>query len=70
MLIPSYGIEAAAWVTLATELVVVSLSTVTVLRRIEMRLSPAPDRPRPLAAALAALGRLGAAPGRRRRDRS
>jgi O-antigen/teichoic acid export membrane protein len=39
VLIPSYGIEAAAWVTLATEVVVVSLSTLTVLRRIEMRLS-------------------------------
>jgi O-antigen/teichoic acid export membrane protein len=38
-LIPSYGIEAAAWVTLATEVVVVSLSTAMVLRRIEMRLS-------------------------------
>jgi O-antigen/teichoic acid export membrane protein len=38
-LIPSYGIEAAAWVTLATELIVVSLSTAMVLRRIEMRLS-------------------------------
>jgi len=38
-LIPRYGIEAAAWVTLATELVVVSLSTAMVLRRIEMRLS-------------------------------
>jgi O-antigen/teichoic acid export membrane protein len=39
VLIPAYGIEAAAWVTLATEVVVVSLSTVMVLRRIEMRLS-------------------------------
>jgi O-antigen/teichoic acid export membrane protein len=38
-LIPSYGIEAAAWVTLGTEVLVVSLSTVMVLRRIEMRLS-------------------------------
>jgi O-antigen/teichoic acid export membrane protein len=38
-LIPSYGIEAAAWVTLGTEVVVVSLSLVMVLRRIEMRLS-------------------------------
>jgi O-antigen/teichoic acid export membrane protein len=38
-LIPSYGIEAAAWVTLATEVVVVSLSTAMVLRKIEMRLS-------------------------------
>lgn len=38
-LIPSYGIEAAAWVTLGTEIVVVALSTAMVLRRIEMRLS-------------------------------
>ncbi len=38
-LIPSYGIEAAAWVTLGTEVIVVSLSTAMVLRRIEMRLS-------------------------------
>jgi O-antigen/teichoic acid export membrane protein len=39
VLIPEYGIEAAAWVTLATEVIVVSLSTAMVLRRIEMRLS-------------------------------
>jgi O-antigen/teichoic acid export membrane protein len=39
VLIPEYGIEAAAWVTLGTELVVVSLATAMVLRRIEMRLS-------------------------------
>lgn len=39
VLIPRYGIEAAAWVTLATEVIVVSLSTAMVLRRIEMRLS-------------------------------
>src|SRR5689334_22631279 len=39
VLIPEYGIEAAAWVTLATEVVVVTLSTIMVLRRIEMRLS-------------------------------
>jgi O-antigen/teichoic acid export membrane protein len=38
-LIPKYGIEAAAWVTLGTEIVVVALSTAMVLRRIEMRLS-------------------------------
>ena len=38
-LIPSYGIEAAAWITLATEVVVVSLSLLMVLRKIEMRLS-------------------------------
>jgi O-antigen/teichoic acid export membrane protein len=39
VLIPEYGIEAAAWITLATEVIVVSLSLVTVLRKIEMRLS-------------------------------
>jgi O-antigen/teichoic acid export membrane protein len=39
VLIPEYGIEAAAWVTLGTEVVVVALSTAMVLRRIEMRLS-------------------------------
>lgn len=39
VLIPRYGIEAAAWVTLVTEIVVVSLSTAMVLRKIEMRLS-------------------------------
>lgn len=39
VLIPRYGIEAAAWVTLATEVVVVSLATAMVLRRMEMRLS-------------------------------
>lgn len=39
VLIPEYGIEAAAWVTLATEVVVVALATAMVLRRIEMRLS-------------------------------
>jgi O-antigen/teichoic acid export membrane protein len=39
VLIPEFGIEAAAWITLLTELVVVSLSLVMVLRRIEMRLS-------------------------------
>lgn len=39
LLIPELGIEAAAWITLLTELVVVSLSLAMVLRRIEMRLS-------------------------------
>jgi O-antigen/teichoic acid export membrane protein len=39
VLIPRYGIEAAAWITLLTEVLVVSLSLVTVLRTIEMRLS-------------------------------
>jgi O-antigen/teichoic acid export membrane protein len=38
-LIPKYGIAAAAWVTLATELVVVSFSLLAVLQRIEMRLA-------------------------------
>lgn len=37
--IPVYGFVAAAWVTLATEVIVVSLTLVTVLRKIEMRLS-------------------------------
>jgi O-antigen/teichoic acid export membrane protein len=37
--IPVYGFQAAAWVTLATELVVVSITLVAVLRKIEMRLS-------------------------------
>jgi O-antigen/teichoic acid export membrane protein len=39
VLIPEYGIEAAAWVTLLTEVIVVSLSLAMVLRRIELRLS-------------------------------
>ncbi|HET6998424.1 MAG TPA: flippase [Solirubrobacterales bacterium] len=39
ILIPKYGIEAAAWVTLLTEVVVVSLSLWMVLRKIELRLS-------------------------------
>jgi O-antigen/teichoic acid export membrane protein len=39
ILIPVYGFKAAAWVTLATELVVVSITLVAVLRKIEMRLS-------------------------------
>jgi len=39
LLIPEFGIEAAAWITLLTELVVVSLSLAMVLRRIELRLS-------------------------------
>lgn len=56
ILIPSHGIEAAAWVTLATEIVVVSLSTAMVLRRIEMRLSL-----RRLALALAAAAAAGLA---------
>jgi O-antigen/teichoic acid export membrane protein len=39
ILIPVYGFQAAAWVTLATELIVVSITLVAVLRKIEMRLS-------------------------------
>jgi O-antigen/teichoic acid export membrane protein len=39
VLIPEFGIEAAAWVTLLTEIVVVSLSLAMVLRKIELRLS-------------------------------
>lgn len=39
LLIPEYGIAAAAWVTLATEVVVVSLALLAVLRKIEMRLA-------------------------------
>jgi O-antigen/teichoic acid export membrane protein len=38
ILIPSYGMHAAAWVTLATEILVVGLSLRAVLRRIEMSL--------------------------------
>lgn len=37
-LIPEFGIEAAAWITLLTEVVVVALSLGIVLRRIRMRL--------------------------------
>lgn len=39
LIIPSLGIEAAAWITLLTEVAVVSLTLAMVLRRIEMRLS-------------------------------
>jgi len=39
LLIPRYGIKAAAWITLLTELVVVSFALAAVLRRIEMRLA-------------------------------
>jgi O-antigen/teichoic acid export membrane protein len=55
LLIPEYGIEAAAWVTLLTEVIVVSLSTAMVLRRIELRLSLLRIGLALLAAALAAL---------------
>ncbi len=40
ILIPTYGMHAAAWVTLATEILVVGLSLRAVLRRIGMRLDP------------------------------
>jgi O-antigen/teichoic acid export membrane protein len=56
VLIPEYGIEAAAWVTLLTELLVVSLSLAMVLRRIELRLSL-----RRIALALVAAGLAGLA---------
>jgi O-antigen/teichoic acid export membrane protein len=39
ILIPVYGFQAAAWVTLVTELIVVSITLIAVLRKIEMRLS-------------------------------
>jgi O-antigen/teichoic acid export membrane protein len=39
VLIPEFGIEAAAWITVLTEVIVVSLSLVAVLRKVEMRLS-------------------------------
>jgi O-antigen/teichoic acid export membrane protein len=47
---PTYGMHAAAWITLATEVTVVSLSLRAVLRRIEMRL----NLPRITAVALSA----------------
>jgi O-antigen/teichoic acid export membrane protein len=56
LLIPRYGAEAAAWITLLTELVVVSLTLVAVLRRIEMRL-----RLRRIATATLAAGAAGLA---------
>jgi O-antigen/teichoic acid export membrane protein len=39
VLIPEFGIEAAAWITVLTEVIVVSLSLAAVLRKVEMRLS-------------------------------
>jgi O-antigen/teichoic acid export membrane protein len=39
VLVPTYGVQAAAWITLATELVVVSLTLLAVLRKIEMSLA-------------------------------
>lgn len=59
VLIPRYGIEAAAWITLLTEVLVVSLSLVTVLRTIEMRLSLRPLGLAVLAAAGSALALWG-----------
>ncbi|HVY95400.1 MAG TPA: flippase [Solirubrobacterales bacterium] len=56
LLIPSYGIEASAWITLATEVAVVSLTLAAVLRRIEMRLAPGRIVLATLAAAVAGLG--------------
>lgn len=54
-LIPEHGIAAAAWVTLATEVVVVSFSLLAVLQRIEMRLAVRRIAASALAAALAGL---------------
>jgi len=54
-LIPEFGIEAAAWITLATEVVVVALTLFTVLRKIEMRLSLRQISLATLAAALSGL---------------
>jgi O-antigen/teichoic acid export membrane protein len=54
-LIPKYGIEAAAWITLLTEVIVVALSLVMVLRKIEMRLSLRRTALALLAAAISAL---------------
>ena len=55
VLIPQYGIEAAAWITLLTELVVVSLTLVVVLRKIEMSLRLRRITVAAIAAALACL---------------
>jgi O-antigen/teichoic acid export membrane protein len=55
VLIPELGIEAAAWITLLTEVVVVSLSLATVLRKIEMGLSLRRIALATLAAALSGL---------------
>jgi O-antigen/teichoic acid export membrane protein len=59
VLIPHYGIEAAAWITFLTEVVVVSVTLATVLRRIEMRLSLRRVSLAALAAGAAALTLLG-----------
>lgn len=54
-LIPPFGIAAAAWVTVLTEVVVVSLTLALVLRKVEMRLSLRRIALAALAATLAAL---------------
>ncbi len=58
-LIPEYGIEAAAWVTFATELIVVSITLFAVLRRMEMTLSIRRLLRAALAAAVAGLALWG-----------
>jgi O-antigen/teichoic acid export membrane protein len=55
LLIPHYGVEASAWITLLTEVVVVSLTLVAVLRRIEMSLGLRRIAVTGLAAAIAGL---------------
>jgi O-antigen/teichoic acid export membrane protein len=55
VLIPHYGVEASAWVTLLTEVVVVSLTLLAVLRRIEMSLGLRRIAVATLAAAIAGL---------------
>lgn len=56
LLIPDYGAKAAAWTTLLTEIVVVSLTLAMVLKRIEMRLAVRRIAVAVLAATLAGLG--------------
>lgn len=56
LLIPHYGIKAAAWTTLVTEVVVVSLALRAVLRKIEMRLALRRITATALAATAAGLG--------------
>lgn len=54
LLIPTYGFQAAAWVTLATEVTVMSLSARSVLKRLEMK--PSWMRLGRVAAAAAGMG--------------
>jgi O-antigen/teichoic acid export membrane protein len=61
LLIPEYGVHAAAWITVLTEFVVVSVTLVTVLRKIEMTL----HLRRILLAALAAIAAAAAVWGLR-----